>query len=105
MNPDEMALTSLETLAKTTEKKPLEASAFEMLMGRAITAYEEANDVAAEAETEEATEDVAYELCELEKKYQEFTVRFRPGFHEFLVDAVQEIRRNWYTYLLNSIGE
>lgn len=96
--PKDMTLSSLEKLAVTTKKKPLEASTFEMIIGRAITDYEESKHDSEEEEEEG-------EESELEKKYHNFRSRFKVGSHEFLIDAVQEIRRNWYKYLMDSIGD
>ncbi len=104
INPEEMTLTSIEMLAKTTEKEPLCISTFDTIMEKAIDACNEANGFTEDMEDEEEEEE-DYEPCELEKKYREFAARFKPHLHEFLVDAVQEIRKNWYKHLLDSIGK
>ena len=85
VNPDEMTLTSIEKLTKTTKKEPGVLSTFDTLIENGITAYEEANDVADETDDEET---IDYEPCQLEKKYREYRTRFKPSFHEFLVDSV-----------------
>ncbi len=98
VNPDEMTLTSLEKLAKTTKIEPGQVnSTFDVMIQKSIDACLEVVDVDKENEEEER------ELCELEKKYHNFKARCGTDPHSFLVEAVQELRRNWYKNLLDSI--